>query len=120
MDFINNIRILVTHIGMKSCVLFTFVFHFLLIITTQSSSAYNVWLDCDPGLDDVMAILLAAKSERINLIGVSTSAGNTNLDSSTKNALDILHNIGRSDVVVVRGSENTTHGQMHLAEYIHG
>ena len=36
MDFINNIRILVTHIGMKSCVLFTFVFHFLLIITTQS------------------------------------------------------------------------------------
>lgn len=39
-----------------------------------------MWLDCDPGVDDVMAILLAAKSERINLIDVSTSAGNTNLD----------------------------------------
>ena len=39
----------------------------------------NVWLDCDPGLDDTLAIILAACHKNINLIGISTSAGNTSL-----------------------------------------
>ena len=40
----------------------------------------------------------------IELLGVSTSAGNTSLDNTTKNALDVLFNIQRDDVLVVRGS----------------
>lgn len=43
------------------------------------STIETIWLDCDPGLDDAMAIILAAHHERINLIGLSTSAGNTTL-----------------------------------------
>ena len=39
----------------------------------------NVWLDCDPGLDDTLAIILAACHKNVNLIGISTSAGNTSL-----------------------------------------
>ena len=58
-------------------------------------SKISVWLDCDPGLDDTLAIILAAWHENVNLIGVSTSAGNTSLDNTTKNALDILYNIGK-------------------------
>lgn len=54
-----------------------------------------VWMDCDPGLDDTIAIIYAAMSKRINIIGFSTSGGNTNLKSTTKNTLDILYNIGR-------------------------
>lgn len=77
-------------------------------------------MDCDPGLDDTFAIILAAKSERINLLGVSTSAGNTSLTNTTKNALDLLYNIERSDVAVVRGSEKLVHGEQHLAEHMHG
>ena len=38
-----------------------------------------IWLDCDPGLDDVLAIILAASNPFFELYGVSTSAGNTNL-----------------------------------------
>lgn len=38
-----------------------------------------VWLDCDPGLDDTFAIIMAAHHKNIKLIGVSTSAGNTSL-----------------------------------------
>jgi inosine-uridine nucleoside N-ribohydrolase len=63
----------------------------------------NVWLDCDPGLDDSFAIILASSHERINLLGISTSPGNTTLENTTQNALDILHNIGKSHIPVVVG-----------------
>ena len=39
----------------------------------------SIWLDCDPGLDDTFAIIYAALSPRLNLLGLSTSPGNTNL-----------------------------------------
>ena len=38
-----------------------------------------VWLDCDPGHDDMLAIILAALDERIDLVGISTSAGNSTI-----------------------------------------
>ena len=37
----------------------------------------NIWLDCDPGHDDMLAIIMAALSDRSRLIGISTSAGNS-------------------------------------------
>jgi inosine-uridine nucleoside N-ribohydrolase len=39
----------------------------------------DIWLDCDPGLDDILAIIYASYSERLNLIGISTSPGNATL-----------------------------------------
>ncbi len=42
-------------------------------------SKATIWLDSDPGLDDTIAIILAALNENIHLVGVSTSPGNTNL-----------------------------------------
>lgn len=38
-----------------------------------------IWLDCDPGLDDTLALVIAAHHPRLKLIGVSTSAGNTSI-----------------------------------------
>lgn len=80
----------------------------------------TIWLDCDPGLDDAIALIYAGKSRAINLLGVSTSAGNTNLQSTTRNTLDILYNIQREDVPVVRGSPNLIYGKQKNAEEIHG
>ena len=54
------------------------------------------------------------------MIGVSTSPGNTNLENTTQNALDILYNIGRKDVPVFAGSNTLIKGEMKLAEYVHG
>ena len=79
-----------------------------------------IWLDCDPGLDDTLAIILAGCHKKLNLIGVSTSAGNTNIENTTKNALDILYNIGRKDIPVVKGSEKLVYGELCLAEHMHG
>ena len=67
-----------------------------------------------------MAIILAAKHCRINLLGLSTSAGNNCIDNTTKITLDILYNIGRSDVVAVRGSEKFVAVEINLAEHMHG
>jgi inosine-uridine nucleoside N-ribohydrolase len=63
----------------------------------------QVWLDCDPGHDDMLAIILSALSEEINLLGISTSAGNSTIDNTTQNALNILHEINRTDVDVYKG-----------------
>lgn len=80
----------------------------------------SVWLDCDPGLDDTFAIIYAAHDKRINLLGVSTSPGNTSLRNTTQNALDVLYNIGRQDVPVYSGSNLLLKGEMKLAEHVHG
>lgn len=81
---------------------------------------HTVWLDCDPGLDDTFAIIYAAHDENINLLGVSSSPGNTNLQNTTQNALDVLYNIGRHDVPVYAGSNLLLKGEMKLAEHVHG
>lgn len=76
----------------------------------------SVWLDCDPGLDDTIALIYAGKSKLIKLLGVSTSGGNTSLENTTRNALDILYNIQREDVPVVRGLEKLIQGESKYAE----
>lgn len=52
------------------------------------------WLDCDPGHDDSMAILLAGYSKNIKLIGISTVSGNQAIQKVTKNALDSMNLYG--------------------------
>ena len=86
----------------------------------EKSEKQSLWLDCDPGLDDTLAIIIACRDPRLNLVGVSTSPGNTSLDNTTRNALDILYNCHRSDVPVVRGSNKLVKVEMNLAEHMHG
>ena len=58
--------------------------------------------DGDPGHDDVMAILLAAGNPRIDLLGVTTVAGNAPLEMTTRNALITMDIIG-ADIPVAAG-----------------
>ena len=53
--------------------------------------ANYVWLDCDPGIDDAFAILMACFSNHINLIGISTVCGNQTIEKVTLNALKCLN-----------------------------
>ena len=63
----------------------------------------NVWIDCDVGQDDVFAIVLALGSPEVNLIGISSSYGNSNLENTTSNTLRILTAAGNTNVPVYKG-----------------
>src|SRR5437763_858967 len=57
-----------------------------------------ILLDCDPGHDDAIALLLALASPELELLGVTTVAGNQTLEKTTANALRVLDFLGRDDV----------------------
>jgi inosine-uridine nucleoside N-ribohydrolase len=77
-------------------------------------------LDCDPGHDDAIALLLAIASPEVELIGVTTVAGNTTVDKCTNNALRILELGGRSDIPVYRGADKPFIRPQDVADHVHG
>ena len=77
-------------------------------------------LDCDPGHDDALALLLAVGDPRLRLLGVTTVAGNQTLDKTTRNASRILALAGATDVPVAPGCGRPLVGDLIVAEDIHG
>ena len=77
-------------------------------------------LDCDPGHDDAIALLLALASPEVELLGVTTVHGNQMLDKTTENALRVLELVGRSDVPVARGADRPLVRDLHVAAHVHG
>src|SRR5258707_2925315 len=77
-------------------------------------------LDCDPGHDDAVALLLAIASQDVELIGVTTVAGNQTVDKTTNNALRILGLAGRSDTPVYRGANRPFIRAQDVAAHVHG
>jgi inosine-uridine nucleoside N-ribohydrolase len=77
-------------------------------------------IDCDPGHDDAMAILLALASPEVELVGVTTVAGNQTLDKTTRNALVTLEVGGRSDIPVVAGAAAPLGRELRTAAHVHG
>ena len=65
----------------------------------------KIILDCDPGHDDAIALLLALASPELDVLGVTTVAGNQTLDKTTANALRVLEFVGRGDVAVAAGAD---------------
>ena len=73
-------------------------------------------LDCDPGHDDALAILLAVADPAVDLLAVTTVAGNQTVDKCTVNARRVLSLAGVSEVPVARGAEETrSRPSLHLA-----
>jgi inosine-uridine nucleoside N-ribohydrolase len=77
-------------------------------------------IDCDPGHDDAIALLLAVASPEVELIGVTTVAGNTTIDKTTSNALRVLELAGRADIPVYRGAERPFIRKQDVAVHVHG
>ena len=71
--------------------------------TKDKPKRIPIWLDCDPGHDDAMAIILAGHDPRLKLIGLSSVAGNMDLEKTTKNILDIINISGLEKIPVARG-----------------
>ena len=77
-------------------------------------------LDCDPGHDDAIAILLALASPELDLVGVTTVSGNQTLDKTTANALRVLELAGRGDIPVYAGADAPFIRGRDVAAHVHG
>jgi len=77
-------------------------------------------IDCDPGHDDAIAILLALASPEVELLAVTTVAGNQTLEKTTRNALKVLELAGRADVPVAAGAERPLRRELRTAAHVHG
>jgi len=77
-------------------------------------------LDCDPGHDDALAILLAVADPAVDLLAVTTVAGNQTVDKCTVNARRVLSLAGVSEVPVARGADRPLVRQLRIADDVHG
>ena len=80
----------------------------------------KIVIDCDPGHDDAIAILLALASAEVELVGVTTVAGNQTLDKTTRNALVTLEVGGRGDIPVAAGADAPLSRELRTAAHVHG
>src|SRR5438270_10558663 len=79
-----------------------------------------ILLDCDPGHDDAIALMLALASPELQLLGVSTVAGNQTVEKTTANAIRVLEHLGRGDVPVAAGAPHPLVRDLHVATAVHG
>ena len=79
-----------------------------------------VLIDCDPGHDDAIAILLALASPEIEVLGITTVAGNQTLEKTTTNALKILEFTGRTEIPVAAGAARPLVREPYVAAHVHG
>jgi len=77
-------------------------------------------LDCDPGHDDAIALLLALASPEVEVLGVTTVHGNQTLEKTTANALRVLDLAGRTDIPVAAGADRPLTRELTVASHVHG
>ncbi len=78
-------------------------------------------IDCDPGQDDAITLLLAMSSpEILDILGITTVAGNVPLDLTTRNARLMCDIAGRNDVRVFAGCVKPLQRELVTAENVHG
>lgn len=80
----------------------------------------KIIIDCDPGMDDSMAIIMACKSKELEVKAVTTVNGNYPVDVTSKNALKVLEMIGRTDIPVGRGMAEPMVRQSPKDPFTHG
>ncbi len=80
----------------------------------------KIILDCDPGHDDMMAIMLAAASDELEILGITTVAGNQTGEKTFENARKVLTLIDRGDLPLARGADKPLVRELITAPQIHG
>jgi inosine-uridine nucleoside N-ribohydrolase len=80
----------------------------------------RVHLDVDPGCDDAVMMAMALAAPDLSVEAVSTVAGNSTVENTTRNALAILEFFDRTDVPVAKGAGQPLNGTFSTAEWVHG
>ena len=78
-----------------------------------------VVIDTDPGVDDAIALLMALSCPQLNILGLTTTAGNIPIGPATRNALAILESVGRTDIHVAKGATRPIRGRFAYSRDVH-
>lgn len=79
-----------------------------------------VIIDCDTGIDDMISFAVTLTSDKLDILGITTAAGNQTVDITTQNTLNGLTLMGRDDIPVAQGAEKPLERPLRDAGYIHG
>ncbi len=80
----------------------------------------EIILDCDPGHDDAITLLLALASPELQLLGVTTVSGNQTLEKTTANAIRVVDHVGRDEIPVAAGAPRPLVRERYAAADVHG
>lgn len=80
----------------------------------------KVIIDCDPGIDDSLALLLAINSPELEILGITTCSGNVPAKMGAENALYTLHRFSDKNIDVYVGEENPLKRELVTAQDTHG
>lgn len=95
--------------------------------TAERHAKLKLIIDCDAGIDDAQAIMIAL-SQDVDVLAITCTFGNAAIDQVTKNVLKILEVCGRTDIPVYRGAHQAMLGKVinlkvhlpiHFFAYIH-
>ncbi len=80
----------------------------------------DIIIDCDVGIDDALAIVLALGSKEVKIRGIATVAGNAGVEKTSENALKVLEVFDVGGIPVARGHGRPLKRKLYTAEYVHG
>ena len=80
----------------------------------------KIIIDCDPGHDDMVALMVGLASEDAQVVGITTVAGNQTGEKTFLNARRVLTMIQRNDVPLAKGASKPLVRPLMTAEFIHG
>ena len=80
---------------------------------------FPVWLDCDTGVDDAIALMALHALDEVELVGISAVCGNALLDSTFSNTHRVCGLIGAS-YPIYRGADRPLYGEPHVSTAFHG
>lgn len=91
-----------------------------MMVDNSRTNRHSVIIDCDPGTDDAVALLMALGSDSWQVQALTIVGGNVELSRGTRNALALLQHVGRSEIPVVRGASRPLAGRYQYAYEFHG
>lgn len=80
----------------------------------------KVIIDCDPGIDDMLALLLAIQSPEIEVVAITTVCGNVPVELGSKNVIKCLERLNRLDIPIFQGAEQPLKRDFISAQDTHG
>ncbi len=80
----------------------------------------KVIIDCDPGIDDTLALMLAIKASEIEVVAITTVCGNAPVDIGTKNVIKCLERLDRLDIPIYQGAKQPLKQPFISAQDTHG